>query len=174
MNFNLPYGSGLPACNPRSIAIIEEAGGVPIDGGPGKCKKLDSFYYDELVKKGYRGRDLMIHIEADWIISKNSDSNELWFSYVNPRIGSADFQLNDSNFSISGRSVSAVNIKDGQTYKIKVGPSAGKSISYIFENREKLQEINEEDTGLPTGYGPGGMFPPLLSELQEEQEGNDE
>ena len=137
MEFDLPYGNGLASCNSKSITSISNKGLEIVDGGTAKCKNLDSQFYDLLVTMGHRGRDLISLIEADWIVSKNNKNNELFFSYINPTIGSIDF-LMGSNFSISGRNISGVSSSDGVKYKIKVGPSASKNIKYILENREKF------------------------------------
>ena len=134
MDTNLPYGSGLPACNQRSISLVTNKGYEVIDGGAGKCRKLDSQFYDVLVTMGHRGRSLSQNIEADWIVSKNTEDNSLLFSYVNPAVGSIEFLMNDGKFSVSGRNINGVRIDDGNTYKIKVGPSASKNISHLLKN----------------------------------------
>ena len=111
---NLPYGSGLSVCNSRNIQFLNEIGFEPLDGGAGKCKQLDSYFYDNLVSLGYRGRELRQNIEADWIVSSTKkcknlpnkyggeslleavNNNNLIFSYINTNAnGSAFFSMND-------------------------------------------------------------------------------
>jgi hypothetical protein len=135
VDINLPYGSGLSICNPRSISLVSNEGYEVIDGGTAKCKKLDSKFYDLLVTMGHRGRSLVSLIEADWIVSRNIKTNELVFSYVNPTVGSVDF-LMDNNFSVSGRNIFGTSLSDEVNYKIKVGPSSSKNIKYIFDSKE--------------------------------------
>ena len=40
MDINLPYGSGLSTCNPRSISLVSNKGYEVVDGGAAKCRKL--------------------------------------------------------------------------------------------------------------------------------------
>tara|TARA_Y100000591_G_scaffold328496_1_gene355092 strand:+ start:1211 stop:1654 length:444 start_codon:yes stop_codon:yes gene_type:complete len=134
MDINLPYGSGLSICNPRSISLISNKGYEVIDGGTAKCRKLDSEFYDLLVSMGHRGRSLSQNIQADWIISINKENNNFIFSYVNPSVGSVDFLTNDGNFNVSGRNIMGVRIENGINYKVKVGPSASKNIMYLLNN----------------------------------------
>jgi len=138
MSVNLPYGSGLGACNKSSITALTSNGFEVIDGGVAKCRKLDSKFYDILVSMGYRGGNLSKNLEADWIVSKFIENNDFIFSYINPIAGSANFAMTDGSFSISGKNVTAIKLDDGIQYKIKVGPSAAKNISYIFQNKDSL------------------------------------
>ena len=141
MSIELPYGSGLGACNQRIINSLNSTGFKTIDGGAAKCRKIDSFFYDRLVSLGYRGKSLSENLEADWIIAKHVENDHLSFSYINPIAGSADFVMKENVFSISGRTVNAVKIDDGVKHKIKVGPSAAKNIAFIFNNKESF--LNE-------------------------------
>ena len=131
MDINLPWGTGLNACNPKSISLIEQKGYVVIDGGAAKCRKLDSKFYDVLVRMGYRGASLVQNIESDWIVSKDRDNRRLVFSYINPFVGSVDFIMNSNSFVVSGNRISARSIDDNNTYKIKVSETAGQNLSYL-------------------------------------------
>ena len=151
---DLPYGSGLSICNPRNIQFLNEIGFEPLDGGAGKCKKLDSYFYDNLVSMGFRGREIAQNIEADWIVSSTKncknlpdqygtqslvnavDNNNLIFSYINTNAnGSAFFSMN-SFFRVVGKKVTSTNLADSKTYTIKVGPSASKNLIYLLQNIE--------------------------------------
>ena len=151
---NLPYGSGLSVCNSRNIQFLNEIGFEPLDGGAGKCKQLDSYFYDNLVSYGYRGRELRQNIEADWIVSSTKkcknlpnkygeeslleavNNNNLIFSYINTNAnGSAFFSMNDF-FKVIGKKVTSTNLADSKNYTIKVGPSASKNLTYLLQNLE--------------------------------------
>ena len=151
---NLPYGSGLSVCNSRNIQFLNEIGFEPLDGGAGKCKQLDSYFYDNLVSLGYRGRELRQNIEADWIVSSTNkcknlpnnyggeslleavNNNNLIFSYINTNAnGSAFFSMNDF-FKVIGKKVTSTNLADSKNYTIKVGPSASKNLTYLLQNLE--------------------------------------
>jgi len=131
MDLELPWGKGLGACNPKSISLIEQKGYIVIDGGAAKCRKLDSKFYDVLVRMGFRGGSLIQNIEADWIVSKDRDRRRLVFSYINPIVGSVDFFMNSKSFVVSGKNISARSIDDNNTYKIKVAETAGQNLSYL-------------------------------------------
>mgnify|MGYP001201866406 FL=1 len=151
---NLPYGSGLSVCNSRNIRFLNEIGFEPLDGGAGKCKQLDSYFYDNLVSLGYRGRELAQNIEADWIVSSTKkcknlpdqyggeslleaiNNNNLIFSYINTNANGAAFFSMNNFFKVVGKKVTSTNLADSKNYTIKVGPSASKNLTYLLQNLE--------------------------------------
>lgn len=144
MNFNLPVRAALNFCNQVNVNSLIKRGFLPIDGGAAKCKAIDSIFFDKLREMGYKGKQMTMAIEADWIISNTNQSeefpnNDIVFSYINSNAnGVVDFSLS-KNFSLSGKKIYATAIASGVNYTIKVGKGASMNINYIFNNQEEFK-----------------------------------
>ena len=141
---NLPVRTALQFCNPKSLALLQRDGFQPIDGGAGKCKAIDSIFFDKLKLMGYRAREMTLMIEADWVISNSRNSeefpnNDIVFTYINPNAGGVvHFSLSD-NFTISGKKISAAAHATNTLHTIKVGKAASMNIKHIYLNQEDFK-----------------------------------
>ena len=80
MNSYIPYDHGLPSSsslgkvNKLSLEVLKVGGAEVyqiVDGGPGKIKFCDSFFYDRAINAGYKPKDFKNKkMESDWIITR--------------------------------------------------------------------------------------------------------
>ena len=140
----LPVRAALQYCNQINLSILRQQGLLPIDGGAAKCKKLDSIFFDELKQKGFKGFQMNLMLEADWVISNTKNSNEfpnndLVFTYINSNANKVVYFSLTEGFSIRKNKITATEYKGKNTYMIKVGRPASMNIRYIFMNQEEFK-----------------------------------